>query len=264
MDESGLVGRLKNLSELHASGALTDDEFTAAKASVLGASRAGGSLRHRGRTPIPVESQLRPRLRGRPHRDERGSSLARPRGEASTSPAARRAAERVAAPSAKAPWAGHGGAITSGTGGLLTLLAFLTMPLATVPFLGSITGANAAGFASQFGALGLLWLVPLLAAAVVGLASWQIFGVPDAQRRTVSITVMVLTGLVVLDFLVVLGAIQAETSRLGVSVPSFTGAGLWFALIAMVAAGFGAGVELSSSRPASDVSGFLSWRRWWH
>ena len=40
-DGAELVGRLKKLSELHAAGALTDEEFAVAKASVLGGSSAG-------------------------------------------------------------------------------------------------------------------------------------------------------------------------------------------------------------------------------
>lgn len=153
-----------------------------------------------------------------------------------------------------ARWAERGGAIACIAGGLLTLLAFLVMPLATVPFLGSMTAAETAAFSTEFGVLGLLYLVPLFAAAVVGTAGWQVFD-PGSQsrRRAGSITVLLLAGLVVLDYLVVIGALQAQASEFGGSAPSLTGAGFWFALIGMFVAGIGAPLdERSTQRAAGD------------
>ncbi|MGH3925309.1 MAG: hypothetical protein ACRDTT_21020 [Pseudonocardiaceae bacterium] len=70
-------------------------------------------------------------------------------------------------------WAGRSGAVVAGGGGLVTLLAFLAMPIAMVPFFGSITGVSLAGYASEVGQLAWLWLVPPIAVAVVALAARQ-------------------------------------------------------------------------------------------
>lgn len=164
--------------------------------------------------------------------------------------------------------AGHGGAVTAGIGGLLTLLAFLAIPIATAGIFGSITGSGLAGFASEFGPLGLLWLVPVAAAAVVLIAAWLVFGTLSTTqaRKTGSIVVMALAGLAIVDYIVVLGAIESETSRsgrsgFGVSAANFIGAGFWFALIGMAVALIGARVEMQSYRPAATGGDFWSGRR---
>lgn len=234
MDGSGLVRQLKELSELHATGAISDAEFAAAKAAVLRGLPLGAGPSGAGPSGPPVADPAAavpgPEPEGRPPTPAgpvRGGAPGPVPGNRFT---------------------GHGGAITAGAGGLIMLLAFLALPLATVPFLGSLTAADAAGLASQLGVLGLLWFVPLLAAAVVGIACWLLFGEPGDNRRTASISAMVMAGLVVLVYLVVLGSVQAEASGRGGSVPSFFGAGFWIAVLAAVAAGIGAAVEMAASR----------------
>lgn len=250
MDESGLVRQLKELSELHATGAITDEEFVAAKAALLGGPRPGAASPGPG--PVPKVASGGPAwLGGVPS----GAGPVAPTGPDTADLRSSPPGGGSTAPTSAGRWVGHGGAITSGVGGLVTLLAFVALPLATVPFLGSITGANAAGFASQFGALGLLWLVPLLAVAVVGIAGWQIFGTAGGQVRAGSITIMVLAALVVLVYLIVLGAVQAETSKLGVSAPSFFGVGFWFAALAIVAAGIGGAVEMAAASRSAAPGG---------
>jgi hypothetical protein len=138
-------------------------------------------------------------------------------------------------------------------GGALTLLAFFAMPLVTVPIFGSLTGAGVAELSAQIGALGWLWLVPLSALAVAGIGAWQSLAadIPAQQRRTTSMTVTAAAGLVVLIYLIAIVAVQSEISdaggsRYGVSAGSILGAGFWIAMLAMIAAGAAAVVDLRS------------------
>ncbi|WP_448627600.1 hypothetical protein [Geodermatophilus sp. URMC 64] len=144
---------------------------------------------------------------------------------------------------------GHGGAVTAGAGGVLTLLAFLAFPLGTVPFFGSITAASLAGMSSEVGELGLLWLIPLIAVAVAGTGAWLAFAAPPGEQvRRASTVVAVLAGVVVLVYVVALVAVQSELSdsgatATGMSAAGLAGAGFWFALLGMAAAAIGAVVE---------------------
>jgi hypothetical protein len=241
MEQSEFVRRLKDLSELHANGVLTDEEFGVAKEKFLGE---------------PVSFDLSDSRQGRPENDhvDPGSTSNRsgvgwPTGRGASFPSLARGVGPVPV------WTGHSGAITSGIGGLVTLMAFLAMPMATFPLVGSMTGPTVAGYSAQLGALGCLWLVPLAAAAVTGIAAWQVIGTSLTMqaRRIGSIALMVLAGLVVVDYIVVLTAVQYEIdsvgSRASVSATAFTGAGFWIALIGMAASLIGAGLEIRSHQP---------------
>jgi hypothetical protein len=128
------------------------------------------------------------------------------------------------------------------------------MPLISVPILGSATGAGVAQLSSEIGTLALLWLVPLVGLAVTGIGARHslIADVPAEQRRVGSIVVVAAAALVLLIYLVALAALESEVSqspmaRAGVSATSFTGAGFWIAMLAMIAAGGAAFVDLRTA-----------------
>lgn len=137
-------------------------------------------------------------------------------------------------------------AIVAMLGGGIALLAFVAMPMASVPILGSITGVRLAGFASEEGSLVLLWLVPLAAAAVVGLGGWLQFtrAAGPAARRRGSMIVLVLAGLITFVHIVALLVVEGELSGVGLSATSLTGVGFWIALLGMMAAGIAAVADL--------------------
>ncbi len=201
-----LIGRLRELAALHAAGSLSAEEFADAKARLLGAAGPG----------YPAGA--------------------------------------VGHPAAGHPAAGHpspglrprAAAIVAMLGGGIALLAFVAMPMASVPILGSITGVRLAGFASEEGSLVLLWLVPLAAAAVVGLGGWLQFtrAAGPAARRRGSMIVLVLAGLTTLVHIVALLVVEGELSGVGLSATSLTGVGFWIALLGMMAAGIAAVADL--------------------
>jgi hypothetical protein len=145
--------------------------------------------------------------------------------------------------------AGHGGALATAVGGAVTLLAFLTMPLISVPFIGSVTGA---GLASLDGSVALLWLVPLASVAVAGIGAWQRFSTTAApkQRALGSVWSLVLAGLVILFYIIALVSMQSQVGSTG-----FTGAGFWFALLGMAVAAVGATIELKAARALNQRGG---------
>jgi hypothetical protein len=133
--------------------ALTDDEFAQAKARLL----SGALVRDAAPPPVappPAPSRLPAAQPSQPYR---------------SAPSA----------SAREEWLVrvNGGAAVAG--GLLTLFAFLAMPIATVPILGSITGSGLAEQASQPG-IGLLGMVVAGAAGVLMLVA---LGPVVAERR---------------------------------------------------------------------------------
>jgi hypothetical protein len=222
MSESELARRLQELSDLYAKGAITAEEFAAAKATVL-------AQPDRSATPSATVSDRPGGVTGTPRRRQPpGSGLS-----------------------------GHSGAVTSAVAGLVVLVAFLAMPMATVPFFGSLTGVGMAGEASEMALLGLLWLVPLAATGIVGLAVTQILAVAaPSARRARSAAIIGLAVLVWLVYAVVLGSVQDKISevsgiggfRLNVSVTDFLASGVWFAVLAAGVAGVGAWLEMTSGR----------------
>ena len=131
-------------------------------------------------------------------------------------------------------------------------LAFLAMPIATIPILGSITGSGLAGQASQprAGALFLLWIIPLAALLVAGLGVWQRWGADDdpGMRRLASIWVVVLSVVAIIVYIVGAARLQAllsesGASRFGVTASGIIGAGFWIGLLGMIVTA-GAGVVM--------------------
>jgi len=139
--------------------------------------------------------------------------------------------------------------------GLLTLLAFFAMPLASLPVVGSVTGANVAALASKVGSLALLWLVPICAVVITGTGVWQSLPAthPPTQRRIATVMALVAAGAAVLVYLAVLVGAQNQlahtsASRLGISALSLAGAGFWIGLLALAAAGIAALLDLVTSK----------------
>ena len=149
---------------------------------------------------------------------------------------------------------GHAGAVVTAVGGLLTLLAFVALPLVT--FLGfGATGLQAAVESSSNGAAALvIWLVPIFALVIAAIGLWQRFsgGAAPGGRTTGSIIVIVLglltAGAYVLFLIGVGTSLDSGESSIpfGASLFSFLGIGFWLGLLGMVLAVIGAIVELGA------------------
>lgn len=243
MQNEDLIRELNKLTEMHAAGVLSNEQFAQAKARLLAPPGASA-----GPPPFPPAGTYGPPPAG----PATAYSLAPPAGPIPGYGPPPSGPGRAGAPLPH-EWLRMGIAAC----GALTLLAFFAIPLVTVPILGGITGVQAAAAGPQMGAgaFALLWLVPLASAGVCGIGVWSRFGasiVPPA-RRTATIAVAVLAGLVVLIYLIMLGYLQNALSdsgagHFGVSATSFTGVGFWFALLAMLGAAGAAVVELVSVR----------------
>lgn len=271
MNGSELVRQLRELAELHTSGAITTDEFSLAKAQLLrgtapyssDAGSHGSSAEHLDPmapdpgAPDPAQLSSRPPQHPGSYQPLVTATPAPPvTANVGSNPG------KPVAQSASPVWAG---AITALVGGLVTLLAFLAMPVVTLPFVGSITGAGLAGLASQQGAgsFALLWLVPLAAAGVAGIGAWQLFApsIPFGASRRASMVVLALAGATVLAYIAALAVVQSEISRsgasqAGISAGGLVGAGFWIALLGMLAAGIAASVDLMGLRPAAMLPGY--------
>jgi hypothetical protein len=214
------VRRLSELSELHARGAMTDEELARARARLLG----GPSLAAPG-----VER--------------------RPPGDPSAAAAPRARPSRVAASAAL-------------LGGVLTLVAFVVLPLVTVPdglltdlleLAGvagrSFTGAELATMTSNEPMLALLWLVPAVAAAVVAIATRQLVARRRPARRRGAQAVLGLAGALALAHLAALLVGQRRipvvvVRSLEIGVLDLAAAGFWVGFGGMVAAAVAAAVTL--------------------
>jgi hypothetical protein len=129
-------------------------------------------------------------------------------------------------------------------GGAVAFLSFLALPMASLPLLGSITGAGLASHASDEAELGWLWLVLLASLAMIALGAWQCFGSTGTSviRRRTSIAALVCACVIVLVYLIALSSSGGST--LGISASDLLGAGFGFVLIGAVGAGVGAVVQL--------------------
>jgi hypothetical protein len=149
------------------------------------------------------------------------------------------------------------GGVIAVVGGALTALAYLVMPLATVPLLGSVTAPNLAGAPGDDGSLALLPLVPIAAAVIIGIGLWLLLGRPGTRARTVgAVGILACAVLVALAYLIPLNSLNNEITSVGadifgISATTFTGTGFWFTLIGALVAAVGAAVELSGrGKPA--------------
>lgn len=227
-----LVRQLGMLADLHAAGALDGDEFALAKQRLLSGGGTGGRVPDTTMTSAGVQQ-----VAAVP-----AAAPAAPRAAHPFDPDAPLApSERSAGVFAEAAVQQRGrvAAGVAGGGGLLTLLAFLAMPIATVPFLGSITGAGLAGQASEIGSVGMLWLIPLAAAGVAGLAGWQLFGSGPVPAAAIgSCLLAVLACGVYLGGFVQLGQAISDSggSGFGIDASDVIGSGFWIGLLGSLVA----------------------------
>jgi len=282
MDGNDLVRQLRELADLQAQGTLTPDEFAAVKARLLGAAGDTRPPAYSGMAPMrPPEpgdgvtgapiagvrtaapEPERPEIPMAPpgaapiSSDPFGTSgygppyspppYAPPFGAPMDGPMA----ERGSAGPAAMKWGGSGPATAIRVGGAVALLSFVALPMASVPFLGSITGAGLASHASEVGALGWLWLVLIGSLAVTGLGAWQRFAanLVPAVRRRAAIATLLCACLIVLIYLIVFAALQNAISSnggsgIGISASDLLGAGFWFALLGALVAAVGAVLQL--------------------
>lgn len=145
------------------------------------------------------------------------------------------------------------GGVIALVGGVLTGLAYLVLPVATVPLIGSITAPSLAGQAPDTPSLGLLPLVPVASVVTIAVGLWLALAAPKGRARVVGAGgVLVCAVLTVLAYLLpyvqVNNAInESGAASLGISATTFTGSGFWLALIGALLAAIGAGLELNAA-----------------
>lgn len=240
-----LVRQLAMLADLHAAGALDGDEFALAKQRLLSGGGAGGRVPDTAMTSAGMQ-QVAAVPSAVPH-------AARPFDP--DTPVAPSERSVGVSPGAAIQQRGRVAAGVAGGGGLLTLLAFLAMPIATVPFLGSITGAGLAGQASELGSLGMLWLIPLAAGAVALLAGWRLFGSDPGSGRAASVASCLLA---VLACVVYLGGLaqfgqaisDSGASGFGIDALDVIGPGFWIGLLGSVVAVLASVAAIPANEPA--------------
>lgn len=245
MDDTNLVRHLKELSELHTSGEISTEEFSLAKARLLGQPHPTFPIADISPTADPPLDSVVPS-----DRPGIGFSAAQP-------------IHAPPRPVKNVPQLGGentGGIVTTG-GGVLTFLAFFAMPMAEIPLISaSATGADLASLGSEAGSLAMLWLVPVLAITVLTIGLWQRFSATatSESRKVGSHAVMALAGLIFFIYIALLVSVQsklsdARGSTVGVNAISFTGVGFWLALIGTLVAAAGAFMVLNSARPAGGA-----------
>jgi hypothetical protein len=256
---------MQQLSELRRQGAITDTEFAAAKQQLLSA--GGKDSGRRAATPPSATPSPLPAPQPPPRTQAFTEDFTRwpsPVAQATTRKTQRRPYHpppRYGArtnPNGPPPpantarkLAGHSGAVTSAAAGAVVLLAFLVLPMATVPVLGSISASGLAGESSLFGPLGLLWLVPVEALAIIGLAALQVLSSPTRQAcRARSLGIIVVAGGVWATYCGVLVSLQSRITQLSerLSISTFFGYGLWFAIVAAAVAAVGGVIEMAWRR----------------
>jgi hypothetical protein len=148
------------------------------------------------------------------------------------------------------------GFIIASCGGVVALFAFFLLPYLSLGFLGSLTGAQLASVNNQLiQGMGVLWLEPLVAAAVIGIA---IYSIVKSQRdeldkqvaNGLAVALILLAGITLfvlfLRYLSDAQPPQSESGFAGPSLASFYGAGMWIYFLAMLAVLAGGIVQLRS------------------
>ena len=144
-------------------------------------------------------------------------------------------------------------------GGAMTGLAYLALPTATVPFIGSLRAPELAGAVPGVTSLAFLPIVPVLALVNIGLGLWLILGKPSGRsQRIAAIGLIGSAALIGFAYLLPFARLQNEltgsgVSSYGITATTFTGGGFWLAVIGAVVTAAGAAVELSGARTRSDA-----------
>ncbi|WP_028933911.1 hypothetical protein [Pseudonocardia spinosispora] len=146
-----------------------------------------------------------------------------------------------------------GGGLTAG-GGVLVGVAYLLLPVASIPLIGSLTAPSLAGELPDAGSLTLLRLVPLTSVVMLGVGLWLVLARTGAgAAKVASAVVVVCAVLTALAYLMPYGELSREISgsgaeELGISATTFTGSGFWCALLGAVVAAAGAVVVFTGAR----------------
>lgn len=156
---------------------------------------------------------------------------------------------------------GTSGGVVAIIGGLTIGLAYVFLPVATIPLIGSVNASDLASAAPQATSLSLLHIVPVAALITLGIGLWLVLGKPDprAQRGT-AIALVVCAVAVAIAYLWPFARLQDElsgsgvSSDLGVTATTFTGIGFWLAIVAAIVTAAAAFVEVTGARAAGRAS----------
>lgn len=148
------------------------------------------------------------------------------------------------------------GPLTVICGGLIALFAFFSLPYLSLGFFGTLTGSQLANTNNQLiQGTGALWLEPLVAVVVIGIAIYLLVGnqrreIAPSTIQGVAVSLVSLAGLTLLVLLIKYATdAQPSTSAsnpgfTGPSIASFYGAGVWIYFLAIVIVLVGGIVQL--------------------
>jgi len=143
------------------------------------------------------------------------------------------------------------GDVVAAIGGVLTLFAYLVLPVATIPLIGSVSAPALADEVSDAGSLALLRIVPVTAVVTIAIGVWLWFGKAALRARAIgAIVILVCAVLTALAYLIPYARLQGAitdigANSLGISATTFTGIGFWCGLLGAVVSAIGAAVQLS-------------------
>ncbi len=143
------------------------------------------------------------------------------------------------------------GFLIATAGGALALFAFFFLPYLSLGFSGPLTGSQLASMNS-----GLLWLEPLIAAAVIGIAVYQIarsqgHEIDKQAAWRLAIALMILAGITLLALFIkytidTQPPIQLPSGSSGPPLASFYSSGIWVYFLGMLAVFVGGIVQVRS------------------
>lgn len=151
--------------------------------------------------------------------------------------------------------AGPLGAITV-VGAVLTALAYVFAPVASVPLIGSMTAPALTSELTSPTSLIPLKFEPIAVLIMIVGAFWLLLDRRGASRRTgVAVTVLVASGYTVLAYLVPYAVLDSQledvgVTSVGISAATLTGAGFWLVLVGAVLTATGVALGLLGARRA--------------
>jgi hypothetical protein len=145
------------------------------------------------------------------------------------------------------------GGVIAAAGGVLTELAYLLMPVSTVPIIGSITAPTLADEAPS-AAFSLLYVVPVAAGITVCIGVWLRLAERATRAARIATGGILLCSLMAaLAYIVPLNEVNSEiedswASVLGIDASDVTGTGFWVALMGIAIASVGAIIGFAGAR----------------
>jgi hypothetical protein len=144
-------------------------------------------------------------------------------------------------------------------GGLVNCLAYLLLPAAAIPLVGSLRAPELAGAAPSATSLSLLPVVPVVAVISAAVGLWLIVGRPAGRTRRIAAGMLVgCAAIIAVAYLLPFARVQDQLSgsgvtSYGITATSFTGSGFWLALIGAVVTAAGGIVEFTGARAAAHA-----------